>query len=171
MGRIMVLGLSLAAFTTLHVLISLAAIASGIVVVAGMLRADRLGGWTALFLALTMLTSLTGFLFPIKGFTPALGTGLISVAILLVALWALYGGHLNGAWRPVYVVCAVAALYLNVPVLVVQAFLKAAPLHALAPYGSEPPFLVTETLALIVFVTLGFLALRRFYPPKPAPGL
>ena len=166
----MVPGLSLAAFTTLHVLISLAAIASGIVVVAGMLRADRLGGWTALFLALTMLTSLTGFLFPIKGFTPALGTGLISVAILLVALWALYG-HLNGAWRPVYVVCAVAALYLNVPVLVVQAFLKAAPLHALAPYGSEPPFLVTETLALIVFVTLGFLALRRFYPPKPAPGL
>src|SRR6185503_6630976 len=66
MGRIMVPGLSLAAFTTLHVLISLAAIASGIVVVAGMLRADRLGGWTALFLALTMLTSLTGFLFPIK---------------------------------------------------------------------------------------------------------
>lgn len=171
MGRIMVPGLSLAAFTTLHVLISLAAIASGIVVVAGMLRADRLGGWTALFLALTMLTSLTGFLFPIKSFTPALGTGLISVAILLVALWALYGGHLNGAWRPVYVVCAVAALYLNVLVLVVQAILKAAPLHALAPYGSEPPFLVTETIALIVFVTLGFLTLRRFYPPKPAPEL
>ena len=171
MGRIMVPGFSLAAFTTLHVLISLAAIASGIVVVAGMLRADRLGGWTALFLALTMLTSLTGFLFPIKSFTPALGTGLISVAILLVALWALYGGHLNGAWRPVYVVCAVAALYLNVLVLVVQAILKAAPLHALAPYGSEPPFLVTETIALIVFVTLGLLALRRFYPPKPAPGL
>ena len=171
MGRIMVPGFSLAAFTTLHVLISLAAIASGIVVVAGMLRADRLGGWTALFLALTMLTSLTGFLFPIKSFTPALGTGLISVAILLVALWALYGGHLNGAWRPVYVVCAVAALYLNVLVLVVQAILKAAPLHALAPYGSEPPFLVTETIALIVFVTLGFLTLRRFYPPKPAPEL
>ena len=167
----MVPGLSLAAFTTLHVLISLAAIASGIVVVAGMLRADRLGGWTALFLALTMLTSLTGFLFPIKSFTPALGTGLISVAILLVALWALYGGHLNGAWRPVYVVCAVAALYLNVLVLVVQAILKAAPLHAVAPYGSEPPFLVTETIALIVFVTLGFLTLRRFYPPKPAPEL
>ena len=171
MGRIMVPGFSLAAFTTLHVLISLAAIASGIVVVAGMLRADRLGGWTALFLALTMLTSLTGFLFPIKSFTPALGTGLISVAILLVALWALYGGHLNGAWRPVYVVCAVAALYLNVLVLVVQAILKAAPLHAVAPYGSEPPFLVTETIALIVFVMLGFLTLRRFYPPKPAPGL
>ena len=171
MGRIMFPGFSLAAFTTLHVRISLAAIASGIVVVAGMLRADRLGGWTALFLALTMLTSLTGFLFPIKSFTPALGTGLISVAILLVALWALYGGHLNGAWRPVYVVCAVAALYLNVLVLVVQAILKAAPLHAVAPYGSEPPFLVTETIALIVFVTLGFLTLRRFYPPKPAPEL
>lgn len=167
----MVLGLSLAAFTTMHVLISLAAIAAGIVVLAGMLRADRVGGWTALFLALTMLTSLTGFLFPIKGFTPALGTGLVSVVVLLVALWALYGGHLTGAWRWVYVVCAVVALYLNVLVLIVQAFLKVPPLHALAPNGSEPPFLTAETLALIVFVGLGMLALRRFYPPKPSPSV
>jgi hypothetical protein len=142
----------------------LVAIASGVVVVIGMLRADRLGGWTALFLGFTLLTSLTGFLFPIKGFTPALGTGLISSVILLVALWALYGGHLHGAWRWIYVVCAVTALYLNVLVLIVQAFLKVAPLHALAPSGSEPPFLVAQTAALIVFVGLGFLALRRFHP-------
>jgi hypothetical protein len=167
----MVIGLSLAAFTILHVLISLVAIAAGIVVVAGMLRADRLPGWTAIFLALTMLTSLTGFLFPIKDFTPALGTGIVSVAILLVALWALYGGHLTGAWRWIYVVSAVAALYLNVLVLIVQAFLKVPPLHALAPKGSEPPFMAAEALALIVFALLGLLALRRFYPPKPAPAL
>lgn len=164
-------GLSLAAFTIVHVLISLAAIASGIVVVAGMLRAERLGGWTAIFLALTMLTSLTGFLFPIRGFTPALGTGVVSVAILVVALWALYGGHLTGAWRWIYVVCAVAALYLNVLVLIVQSFLKVPPLHALAPGGSEPPFLAAEFLALVVFAGLGLFALRRFYPPKPAPAL
>ena len=166
----MVFGLSLDAFTTLHVLISLAAIAAGVVVAAGMLRADRLGGWTAVFLVLTLLTSLTGFLFPIKGFTPALGTGLLSVAILLVALWALYGGHLRGVWRAIYVVCAVAAFYLNVFVLLVQAFLKVGPLHALAPNGTEPPFLVAQTLALIVFVVLGFLALRRFYPSRPSPA-
>ena len=167
----MVLGLSLAAFTIVHVLISLAAIATGLVVVAGMLRADRVGTWTALFLALTLLTSLTGFLFPITGFTPALGTGLISVVILLVALWALYGGRLTGAWRWIYVVCAVAALYLNVLVLIVQAFLKVPPLHALAPNGSEPPFLAAETVALVVFVGLGVLALRRFYPLRPSPAV
>jgi hypothetical protein len=160
----MVLGLSLAAFTTLHVLISLTAIASGVVVVAGMLRADRLGGWTASFLALTLFTSVTGFLFPIKGFTPALGTGVIASAILLLALWALYGARLAGVWRPVYVICAVASLYLNVLVLIVQSFQKVTPLHALAPQGSEPPILVTQTLALIVFVAIGLLALRRFYP-------
>lgn len=167
----MILGLSLASFTILHVLISLAAIAAGVVVVAGMLRADRLGGWTALFLALTLLTSVTGFLFPIKGFTPALGTGAVSIVILVAALWALYGGHLRGAWRAVYVVCAVAALYLNVLVLIVQAFLKVPPLHTLAPNGSEPPFLVAQTIALVVFVVLGILALRRFYPLKPSPAV
>lgn len=160
----MILGLSIAAFTILHVLISLVAIVSGIVVVIGMLRAERLGGWTALFLVFTLLTSLTGFLFPIKGFTPALGTGLISSVILLLALWALYGGHLNGAWRWIYVVCAVTALYFNVLVLIVQAFLKVPPLHSLAPNGSEPPFLVAQTIALAVFVVLGFLAVRRFHP-------
>lgn len=160
----MILGLSLSAFTILHVLISLAAIAAGIVVVIGMLRAERLSGWTAIFLAFTLLTSLTGFLFPVKGFTPALGTGAISAIILLVALWALYGGHLTGAWRWIYAVCAVAALYLNVFVLIVQAFLKVPPLHALAPTGSEPPFLAAQGAALIVAVVVGFIAVRRFRP-------
>lgn len=163
----MILGLSTATFVIVHVLISLIAIAAGAVVVIGMLRADRLGGWTALFLAFTLLTSLTGFLFPIGGFTPALGTGLVSTVILLVALWALYGGHLAGAWRWIYVVCAVAALYLNVLVLIVQAFQKVPALNELAPSGSEPPFLVAQTAALVVFVLAGLFAVRRFYP-KPA---
>lgn len=160
----MVLGLSLAAFTIVHVLISLAAIASGVVVVLGMLRADRLAGWSAVFLALALLTSLTGFLFPIKSFTPALGTGLISTVILIAALWALYGGHLKRGWRPLYVLCAVAALYLNVLVLIVQAFQKVPPLHRLAPTGAEPAVLVAQTAALIAFVAVGFLAMRRFRP-------
>jgi len=160
----MIFGLSLAAFTIVHVLISLTAIAAGVVVVLGMLRAERLAGWTAVFLALTLLTSLTGFLFPIRSFTPALGTGLISTVILLAALWALYGGHLKGGWRPVYVLGAVAALYLNVLVLIVQAFAKVPPLHGIAPTGAEPPVLVAQAAALIVFVAVGFLAIRRFRP-------
>ena len=158
------LGLSLAAFTLVQVLISLAAIAAGLVVVIGMLRAERLPGWTAVFLTLTLLTSLTGFLFPVKGFTPALGTGAVSTVILLVALWALYGGHLEGAWRWLYAVCAVVALYLNVFVLIVQAFLKVPPLHTLAPTGSEPPFLIAQIAVLLVAAMAGFLAVRRFRP-------
>jgi len=162
----MILGLSLTAFTIVHVLTSLAAIAAGVVVL-GMLRAERLAGWSAVFLALALLTSLTGFLFPIKSFTPALGTGLISTVILLAALWALYGGHLKGGWRPFYVLCAVAALYLNVLVLIVQAFQKVPPLHGLAPTGNEPPVLIVQTAALVAFVAIGFLALRRFRPQAP----
>lgn len=165
----MVLGLSLAAFTLVHVLISLAAIAAGLVVVIGMLRAERLPGWTAVFLTLTLLTSLTGFLFPVKGFTPALGTGIVSTIILLAALWALYGAHLAGAWRWLYAVCAVVALYLNVFVLIVQAFLKVPPLHMLAPTGSEPPFLAVQIAALLVAVVAGFLAVRRFRPKIVQP--
>ena len=154
----MILGLSLAAFTIIHVLISLIAIASGVVVVGGMFGANRLSGWTALFLIFTLLTSLTGFLFPIKGFTPALGTGLVSTILLLIALGALYGAHLQGAWRSIYVVCAVISLYLNVLVLIIQSFQKVPPLHALAPTGSETPVLVAQAIALILFVGAGILA-------------
>ena len=100
----MILGLSIAAFTTLHVIISLIAIASGFVVMFGMLGAHRLPGWTALFLLTTVLTSVTGFLFPIHGFTPALGTGAVSLVPLAAALLALYAKHLAGAWRWIYVV-------------------------------------------------------------------
>ena len=114
-----------------------------------------------------MLTSLTGFLFPVKGFTPALGTGIVSMVILAVTLLALYGRHLSGAWRAIYVASAVTALYFNVLVLIVQAFLKVPALHALAPGGSEPPFLIAQGAALVLFVVLGIAAGFRFHP-KPA---
>lgn len=162
----MILGLSLATFTIVHVLISLVAIATGVVVVAGMFGANRVSGWTAVFLIFTLLTSLTGFLFPIKAFTPALGTGLVSTVVLLIALGALYGANLHGAWRWIYVVCAVVALYLNVLVLIVQSFQKVPPLHDLAPTGSETPVLVAQAIALVLFVGAGILAVRRFHPER-----
>jgi hypothetical protein len=110
----MVLGLSIETFTLLHVVISLIGIVTGLVVLAGMLSGKRLPGWTAVFLTTTVLTTVTGFLFPITAFTPALGVGILSSAILVVALAAIYAFHLAGAWRPVYVITAIAALYLNV---------------------------------------------------------
>lgn len=160
----MVLGLSIQNFTLLHVAISLIAIASGFVVVFAMLRANPSPGWTALFLLTTVLTTVTGFLFPITAFTPALGVGILSSVILLVALYALYAKKFDGAWRWIYVVTAVSAFYLNVFVLVVQAFQKIGALNALAPNGSEPPFVVAQAVVLGAFVVLGVLAVMRFRP-------
>jgi hypothetical protein len=160
----MMLGLSIGAFTLLHVAITLVAIGSGLIVAGGMFASHRLPGTTALFLLTTVLTSVSGFLFPIRGFTPALGFGIVSCVILLIALFAYYGKHLTGAWRWIYVVTAIVALYLNVFVLVVQSFIKVAALHALAPAGSEPPFAITHAAVLAIFVLIGIIALVKFRP-------
>jgi hypothetical protein len=50
------------------------------------------------------------------------------------------------------------ALYLNVFVLIVQAFLKVPLLNALAPTQTEPPFLITQVVILALFVVLTVLA-------------
>jgi hypothetical protein len=163
-GLRMTLGVSLSALTTLHVVISLIGIASGLVVLYGMLTSQRLGGWTALFLATTILTSITGFMFPFNGLLPSHVVGAISLVLLAVALLALYAFRLSGAWRWVYVATALAALYLNVFVAVVQAFRKLAFLQPLAPTQSEPPFAVAQLVVLAIFLALGFLAVRRFDP-------
>ena len=160
----MIAGLSIENFTILHTAISLIAIASGLVVLAGMLRARRLPGWTAVFLVTTLLTSVTGFMFPINGLTPAIVFGLISIVILAIALAALYLKHLSGAWRWIYVTTALMALYLNVFVLIVQSFQKLPALQKLAPTQSEPPFLIAQAVALIAFLILGAMAARKFRP-------
>ena len=160
----MIIGLSIHTFTIIHVIISLVAIASGIVVLVGMLGANRLPGWTALFLVTSILTSVTGFMFPINGFTPAIGTGIVSILVLGVALIALYAKHLVGSWRWIYVTAAATALYFNVLVLIVQSFQKVPALHALAPTQSEPPFLIAQGSALVVFLVVGFFTASRFRP-------
>jgi hypothetical protein len=160
----MTLGLSLEAFTTLHVVISLIGIASGLIVLCGVLTSQRLDGWTALFLVSTILTSVTGFMFPFNGLLPSHVVGAISLVVLAVALLALYAFRLAGLWRWVYVVAALAALYLNVFVGVVQAFQKLAVLQPLAPTQSEPPFVIAQVAVLALFLALGALAVRRFHP-------
>jgi len=162
----MILGMPIAAFTLLHVVLSLIGIVTGLVVLFGMFSAKRLGGWTALFLLTTITTSVTGFLFG-TGIDPANIVGIVSVVALAAAVLARYAFHLAGAWRWIYVAGAVFALWLNVFVAVVQAFTKLPPLHALAPTQSEPPFLAAQLAALALFIVLGIIALRRFHP---APG-
>ena len=156
----MVLGMSLETFTLIHVLISLAGIASGIVVMYGFLTNQRLDSWTAVFLFTTVLTSLTGFLFPFKAVTPAIKLGIISVAVLAVAIVTRYVLHL--AWRKTYVIAACAALYFNIFVLVVQSFEKLPSLKAIAPTQKEPPFAIAQITVLLLFVVLTTFAVKRF---------
>jgi hypothetical protein len=164
----MILGLSVGAFTTLHVIISLVGIVAGLVVVWAMLANRKADTWTAVFLGTTVLTSVTGFFFHSKAIGPPHIVGVISLVILAAVLVALYARHLAGIWRPIYVIGAVAALYLNCFVGVVQAFQKLAFLRPLAPTGTEPPFLVAQAATLVVFVVLGVMAMRR-YQPAPIP--
>jgi hypothetical protein len=155
---------ALTTFTKVHVVISLIAIFAGFVVAFGLLAAKRLNGWTAVFLVMTLLTSVTGFFFPFHGFTPAIAVGIVSLVVLAMAIFARYGRKLNHAWRWIYVINAVLALYLNVFVLIVQLFQKVPALKALAPTQAEPPFAVAQLGALVIFVVLTVFAAIRFRP-------
>jgi hypothetical protein len=160
----MILGMT--TFTFIHVLLSLIGIAAGLIVALGLLTSARMSGMTALFLATTVLTSVTGFGFPFEGFKPSYVVGAISLVVLIVALYALYGRRLSGAWRAIYVVAAVIALYLNVFVLIVQAFMKIQPLKDLAPTQSEPPFTLTQGVVLVIFILVGIVGALRFHPER-----
>lgn len=160
----------MATLTLAHVLISLVGIASGFVVVLGMLRSNR-SGWTATFLATTVATSVTGFLFfPLQPLLPSHFVGMISLVVLAAAIYGLYTKRLVGGWRTIYVTCSVFALYLNFFVLIVQLFQNIPALNALAPTQSEPPFAVAQLAALVGFVVLGRLALKRFHPDGLGTG-
>ena len=161
----MVLGMSIEMFTRLHVVLSLVGIGAGLVVLRDMLGARRSAGWTAVFLVTTILTSVTGFLFPVDRVLPSHVFGVLSLVVLAVAVVALYGRRLAGPWRWLYVGGALLALYLNVFVAVVQAFLKVPFLRALAPTQAEPPFVVAQLIVLAAFVGLGLRAVTRFHPP------
>jgi hypothetical protein len=164
----MIWGLTTATFTLVHGVISLVGIGSGLIVLFGLLTGKRLNGWTALFLATTVATSVTGFGFPFDHLLPSHKVGIISLVVLAVAILARYAFHLAGAWRWIYVVSATMALYLNVFVLVVQSFEKVPTLKAMAPTQSEPPFLVAQVVVLALFVLFTILAVTRF---RDQPGL
>jgi hypothetical protein len=160
----MIFGMTTATFTLVHVVISLVGIGSGLVVMYGLLTAKRLNGWTALFLATTVATSVTGFGFPFDHLLPSHKVGIISLVVLAIAILARYPLHLAGAWRRIYVISAAIALYLNVFVLVVQAFEKVPALRAMAPKQNEPTFLVAQLLVVAIFVVLTIVAAKRFRP-------
>ena len=152
------------ALTLIHVLLSLIGILAGFVVLAGMFDSRRLESWTALFLITTVATSVTGFLFPFTKLLPSHIVGIISLVVLAIASAARYSFRMKDSWRLIYVVTALIALYLNVFVLVVQAFMKVPALKALAPTGSEPPFAIAQGVVLIAFIYVGVRAAMRYRP-------
>lgn len=165
-----ILGMPTPLYTQIHVAISIIAIAAGFVVVRFMLAARTLTLITGLFLCFTMLTSLTGFFFPYHGITPGIVLGILSVILLLLAIPALYVFHLAGAWRPIYVITSIIALWFNLFVFIVQSFQKVPGLHALAPTGTELPFKLAQGITLIICILLGISAVKKFHPaPAIAP--
>jgi len=157
----MLLGLPLPIFTALHVLISFIGIGAGLAWLISMIGGHWRNGLNTIFLVTTIATSVTGFLFPTAGFTPAQAVGIISLLDLAVAVAALTFFAMKGRWRPIYMVTASIALYLNVFVLVVQAFLHVPFLHKFAPAGNEPPFAAVQGIVLVTMVALGYLAIHR----------
>ena len=155
-------------FTLAHVLISLIGIGTGLVLLLALMGGRNPGNWASWFLIFTVLTSVTGFFFHNDHLTPGQITGIISLIALVLAIYALYGRALTGAWRGTYVVSATVALYLNVFVLVIQAFQKIPALHAIAPGipPSGPVFLAVQLVVLAVFIVAGWIAWRAFKPLK-----
>jgi hypothetical protein len=141
-GKAMVFGMSLETYTVVHTILSLIGIAAGLIALAGMLGGKLLKTWTWIFLFTTILTSVTGFGFPVTGLMPSHIFGAISLIVLAIAL------------------------YLNSFVGVVQAFQKLPPLQPLAPAQSEPPFQIAQLALLLVFIVLGFLAVWKFHPER-----
>jgi hypothetical protein len=158
----MILGIPIAAFTLIHVVISLIALASGFVVLYGLLRRKRLDRWTLTFLSAMILTDVSGYCFPTAHLLPSQIVGGISLLALVVAIIARYRLDLRGAARSTYVISAVIAVYLDAFVAVFQTFLKVPSIKALAPTQSEPPFAIAQGLLLLLFIGIGIAAVRRF---------
>jgi hypothetical protein len=168
-GFTMILGMSLSTYTILHVILSLIGIGSGFIVLFGLINGRLLGPWNVVFLVTTILTSLTGFGFPNTKVTPGIILGILSIIVLAIALLALYGFRLKGAWRRTYAITAMIALYFNVFVLIAQTFEHVPVFHALAPTGTETPFKVAQLFLLVLFIVLITAASKKFRSPL-VPG-
>src|SRR5205823_3492183 len=167
----MIFGMSIAAFTLVHTVLSLVGIVAGLVVAGGLATGTRLDGWAAVFMVTTVLTSVTGFGFPFDKVLPSHVVGIVSLVVLVAAIFGDYVKHRVGKWRTTYAVGVVVATYLNVFVLVAQLFKRIPVLFVAAPTQSEPPFALTQALVLALFVWLGLAAVKgRQAEPRLVPG-
>ena len=156
-----ILGMSVPTFTTLHVAISLIGILAGLVFLGGLVGGRFLRGWNGVFLIFTILTSVTGFFFHSKMIGPPHIVGAISLVVLAVALYALYGAKRAGVWKPIYTITATIAQWFNVFVLIVQSFQKIPVLNQFAPTGTEPAFGAAQGIGLLLFIYIGWRGVKR----------
>jgi len=160
----MIMNMTLLDFTTFHVLLSLLGLFSGLAVVGALLTSKWPNLATAVFLTSTVLTSITGFMFPSAGLGPPQIVGVISLIFLALACGALYAFHLKGPWRLIYVASVVVAFYFNAFVGVTQAFAKIPALKELAASGLGGTYAAAELAVLALFLLLGLLAGKHFHP-------
>ncbi len=153
-------------YTIFHTLISLAAIFSGIVVLAAMLSGNRVDCWTKWFFITAVATTVTGFFFRFHGITPAIILVIIAVPVLAITIYARYSRRLARVWRWTFVIGAVMSLYFNLLVLVVQAFEKVPALNTIAPTQTESQFKLTQFVVLIASL-LAIVAVIRFIQTLP----
>jgi hypothetical protein len=150
---------------TLHVVFCFIALLAGAFVLIALWGGRRQPTWEAILISSTVLLNLTGFPLASPPGTPtpdpARIVGVIDLVVVVIAALALYVYHLAHAWRGTYIVTIVLAVYFNAFVAVAQAFQKIGFLHALAPTGKEPPFVVAQLLTLALFVAIGVVAFKR----------
>jgi hypothetical protein len=151
----------------LHVVLSLIGIVAGLIFLFGLMGGRRRTGWTWLFYLTTFLTCITGYLFPPSGFGPPQIVGILTLLALGVAAYAL-SGPMRGGRRLVFIIGSALALYFNVFVGVTQAFQKIPLLQPLAPTQSEPPFVETQLVVLVLFVLATIIAIIRYHAPARA---
>lgn len=144
-----------------HTWLSLIAIAVGAVVLRGLLDGRPPSLATNIFLVTAILTSVTGYLIPAPHLLPSHIVGAVALIVLAVALYARHARHFAGVWAPVYAASLVISEYLLIFVGIAQIFQKVPSARALAPTGSEPPFAFAEGVVLVVFVVIGYLAVRN----------
>lgn len=150
--------------TVIHTGLSFLGLGLGIPAIAALFRPDVSKRWIALFLGVAWATTLTGFIFPFIGFTPAFITGIVSTIVLIAVALAQNIFHLSGRWRFVYVGGIVMSEYLLVFVAIAQAFLKIEFFNNLAPTLSEPPFGVAQLVAVVGFGYIGFKSVKKYRP-------
>jgi uncharacterized membrane protein SirB2 len=150
----------------LHVAVCFIALLAGALVLIALCGGRRQPILDAVLLLSSALVCLTGFPLASPPGTPtpdpARILGVMELVIVAIAALALYVGHLARVWRGIYIVAIVLAVYFNVFVAVTQAFLKIGFLHAFAPTGKEPPFLIAQLVTLALFVVIGVTAFKRY---------